>query len=120
MGFRTFTTEGKVLWYYSSLVRGSPTQWVWGLVSLMVPLRSHCLAVASSSLDVGYLFFLVSSSVLLLMVVQQLVAVLVLLQEEMSRILLLLHLEPEALDMLPFSCRSLLGCDSERPSPLSV
>ena len=76
-------------------------------------------AISSLSLGVEYLS-LVDSSVLLSVVVQQLVVILVLLQEEMSRILLLLHLEPEALDMLPFSCRSLLGCDSERPSPLSV
>ena len=75
-------------------------------------------AISSLSLGVEYLS-LVDSSVLLSVVVQQLVVILVVLQE-MSRILLLLHLEPEALDMLPFTCRSLLGCDSERPSPLSV
>ena len=63
---------------------------------------------------------LVGSSIFLSVVVQQLVVILVLLQEEMSRILLLLHLEPEALDMLSFTCRSFLGCDSEGPSPLSV
>ena len=76
-------------------------------------------AISSLSLGVEY-FSLVDSSILLSVAVQQLVVILVLLQEEMSRILLLLHLEPETLDMLPFTCRSLLGCDSERPSPLSV
>ena len=34
--------------------------------------------------------------------------------------LILLHLETEALDMLPFTCRSLFGCDSQRPSPIWV
>ena len=76
-------------------------------------------AISSLSLGVEY-FSLVDSSILLSVAVQQLVVILVLLQEEMSRILLLLHLEPETLDMLPFTCRSLLGCDSERPSPHSV
>ena len=76
-------------------------------------------AISSLSLGMEYLS-LVDSSILLSVAVQQLVVILVLLQEEMSRILLLLHLEPETLGMLPFTCRSLLGCDSERPSPLSV
>ena len=76
-------------------------------------------AISSLSLGMEYLS-LVGSSIFLSVVVQQLVVILVLLQEEMSRILLLLHLEPEALDMLSFTCRSFLGCDSEGPSPLSV
>ena len=76
-------------------------------------------AISSLSLGVEY-FSLVDSSILLSVAVQQLVVIFVLLQEEMSRLLLLLHLEPETLDMLPFTCRSLLGCDSERPSPHSV
>ena len=34
--------------------------------------------------------------------------------------LIILHLESEALDTLIFTCRSLFGCDSQRPSPLWV
>ena len=79
--FRIFTTVCELLWYYSSPVCGSPTWWVWDLISLWLHPSYH-LAVASSSLDVGYLLF-VDSGILLSMVVQQLVAVLVLSQEEM-------------------------------------
>ena len=84
MGFRTFTTVGELLWFYCSPACGSPTQWVWDLISLWL-CPFHCLVVSSSlSLDVGYLFFFVCSSILLSIVVQQLVAILVFLQGEMS------------------------------------
>ena len=74
---------GELLWYYCSLVCGSPTRQVWYLIFIMTAplLLSHC----------GFFFvfgcgisFLVGSNILLLMVVQQLISVLVLSQEEMS------------------------------------
>ena len=42
MGFRTFTTAGKLLWYYCSPVCGSPTWWVWDLILSIMPLLSPC------------------------------------------------------------------------------
>lgn len=83
MGFRTFTTVGKFLWYSYSPVCGSPTGrfWIW-FDRDCAP--SYCHAAASSfSLDVEYIF-LVGSSLLLSMVVQQLVVILLVSQEEMS------------------------------------
>ena len=42
VGFRTFTTVGKLLWYYCSPVCGSPTWWVWDLILSIMPLLSPC------------------------------------------------------------------------------
>ena len=82
MAFRIFTTVQELLWYYCSLVCGSLTWQVWDLIlSWMIP--SYHPAVASLSLDVGYLF-LVGSSILLSMVVQQLVVIVMLSQEVMG------------------------------------
>ena len=82
MGLRTFTTVGELLWYYCSLVCGSPTQWFWVLILLRLCISYHPIVGSSLCLNMGYLLF-VGSSVLLSMVVQQLVAILVFSQEEM-------------------------------------
>ena len=56
-GFRTFTTAGKLLWYYCHPVYESPTGWVWNFIlSWLCP--SYCLTAASFLfLDMGYLLF---------------------------------------------------------------
>ena len=61
-GFRTFTTAGKLLWYYCHPVYESPTGWVWNFIlSWLCP--SYCLAMASSlSLEMGYLLWVGSAS----------------------------------------------------------
>ena len=77
MGFRTITTVGNLVLYFSSL-------WVIHLVGvgfdfiIIVPLLPSCCSLYFV-LDLGYLF-LVGSSILLSLVVQQLVAILVLSQ----------------------------------------
>ena len=82
MAFQIFTIVQELLWYYCSLVCGSLTWQVWDLIlSWLIP--SYHPAMASLSLDVGYLF-LVGSSILLLMVVQQLVVIVMLSQEVMG------------------------------------
>ena len=84
VGLRIFTAVGELLWYHCSPVCESPTQWVWNLILSWLHLCNDCHIVAVSfSLDVLYLF-LVISSVLLSMAVQQLIVILVLLQVEMS------------------------------------
>ena len=87
-GPRTCVMVGELLWYYCSPVCGLPTQQVWGLILLWV-CPSYHLAVASLSLDMGYLSW-VDFSVLLSMVIQQLVVILMLLQEEMRAWLVLI------------------------------
>ena len=64
MGFRTFTTVWKLLWYYGSPVCGSPTQQAWDLILSWLRLSYLLTVAASLSLGVGYLF-MVGSSVLL-------------------------------------------------------
>ena len=81
-GVQNLHNGGRTSLVLCSQVCGSLTQWVWDLIlSWLCP--SYHLAVASLSLDIGYLFLL-RSGIHLLMVVQQLVAVLVFSKEEMS------------------------------------
>ena len=77
---QNFHTVGKLLWYYHSPICGSPTQLVWDLILLWLHPSYHLGAASSLSLDMGYIF-LVVSSIPLSIRVQQLVVILVLLQE---------------------------------------
>ena len=56
VGPRTSTTMWELLWYYCSAVSGSPTWWVWDLISSWLH-PSYCLMAPPLSLNAGYRFW---------------------------------------------------------------
>ena len=93
MGLRTFTTVGKLLWYYCSPVCALLTLCtrIW-FYNVCAP-PTFSLQFIHRLRTWSIFFFLVSSSILLLMVVQHLVEILELLQERWVHAILLHHLE---------------------------